>query len=100
MAAPAAVGRDHELAQVDAFLDDLRSGSCALALEGEPGIGKTTIWQAAVDHARAAGMIVLSCRPAAAEAKLSYSGLADMLAGVGQLVGFPPFAQASPRRSF
>jgi DNA-binding CsgD family transcriptional regulator len=84
MAASAAVGRGDELAEVHAFLHGLQSGSSALALEGEPGIGKTTIWQAAVDQARAAGMIVLSCRPAAAEAKLSYSGLADMLAGVGQ----------------
>lgn len=82
MRAPAAVGRQAELAEVDAFLTELRSASCALALEGEPGIGKTTIWQQAVERAARAGGLVLTCRPAAAEAKLSFSGLSDMLAAV------------------
>ena len=88
MRAPAAVGRDAELAQVDLFLAELTAASCALALEGEAGIGKTTIWHEGVDRARGAGMIVLACRPAAAEAKLSFSGLSDMLAGVQE----PTFA--------
>jgi DNA-binding CsgD family transcriptional regulator len=82
MRAPAAVGRDSELAEVEAFLAHLRAGSHALALEGEPGIGKTTIWLQAIERARAAGFVVLACRPAAAEAKLSFSGLSDMLAAI------------------
>lgn len=82
MRARVAVGREAELAEVDVFLGDLRSASCALALEGEPGIGKTTILQQAVDRARRAGVLALTCRPAAAEAKLSFSGLSDMLAEV------------------
>ncbi len=82
MRAPAAVGRDGELAEVDLFLGQMRAASCALALEGDAGIGKTTIWQETIDRARDAGMLVLACRPAAAEAKLSFSGLSDMLAGV------------------
>jgi DNA-binding CsgD family transcriptional regulator len=82
MRAPAAVGRDAELADVDLFLAQMSAASCALALEGEAGIGKTTLWQQTVVRARRAGMRVLACRPAAAEAKLSFSGLADMLAGV------------------
>ncbi len=88
MRAPAAVGRDAELAQVDLFLAELTAASCALALEGEAGIGKTTVWQEAFDRARGAGMRVLACRPAAAEAKLSFSGLSDMLAAVPE----PAFA--------
>jgi DNA-binding CsgD family transcriptional regulator len=83
MRAPAAVGRDAELAEVDRFLGRIRSVSSALAVEGEPGIGKTTIWQEAVQRAREAGMLVFWCRPAATEAKLSFSGLSDMLSGVG-----------------
>jgi predicted ATPase len=82
MRAPAAVGREAELAEVDLFLGQACAASCALALEGDAGIGKTTIWQETVDRARGAGMLVLACRPAAAEAKLSFSGLSDMLAGV------------------
>ena len=88
MRAPAAVGRDAELAEVDLFLGRMSASSCALALEGDAGIGKTTLWQEAIDRARAKGMRVLACRPAAAEAKLSFSGLSDMLAGVQE----PAFA--------
>jgi DNA-binding CsgD family transcriptional regulator len=88
MGAPAAVGREAELAEVDLFLGQVSAASCALALEGDAGIGKTTIWQETVDRARGAGMLVLACRPAAAEAKLSFSGLSDMLAGVQE----PAFA--------
>jgi DNA-binding CsgD family transcriptional regulator len=86
MRAPAAVGRDAELAQVDLFLTELSAGSGALALEGEAGIGKTTIWREAVERARMGGMLVLACRPAAAEAKLSFSGLSDMLGAVDEPV--------------
>jgi hypothetical protein len=88
MRAPAAVGRDSELAQVDLFLAELNASGCALVLEGDAGIGKTTIWQEAVDRARGGGTRVLACRPAAAEAKLSFSGLADML----DTVQVPSFA--------
>jgi DNA-binding CsgD family transcriptional regulator len=88
MRAPAAVGREAELAEVDLFLGQACAASCALALEGDAGIGKTTIWQETVDRARGAGMLVLACRPAAAEAKLSFSGLSDMLACVQE----PAFA--------
>jgi DNA-binding CsgD family transcriptional regulator len=84
MRAPAAVGRDAELAEVDLFLAQMSAGSCALALEGDAGIGKTTIWQEVIDRAGRAGMLVLGCRPAAAEAKLSFSGLSDMLAAADQ----------------
>jgi DNA-binding CsgD family transcriptional regulator len=82
------MGRDSELAQVDLFLAELNASGCALVLEGDAGIGKTTIWQEAVDRARGGGTRVLACRPAAAEAKLSFSGLADML----DTVQVPSFA--------
>ncbi|HEX4009677.1 MAG TPA: AAA family ATPase [Solirubrobacteraceae bacterium] len=82
MRAPGAAGREAELAEVDAFLQQLTTSSRALALEGEAGIGKTTLWQEAVARARDAGVSVLACRPAAAEATLTFSGLSDMLAEV------------------
>lgn len=89
MRAPAAVGRDAELAEVDLFLGQMSAASCALALEGDAGIGKTTLWQETVDRARDSGTLVLACRPAAAEAKLSFSGLSDMLGAVAE----PAFAE-------
>ncbi len=51
-----------------------------LAISGEPGIGKTTLWQAAVERARADGARVLVARPTESEARLAFAGLADLLA--------------------
>ena len=55
------VGRESELVAVETFL---RSGRPrAVAIVGEPGIGKTTLWQATVELARAQGAQVLIARP-------------------------------------
>jgi ATP/maltotriose-dependent transcriptional regulator MalT len=66
---------------VDDFLSSLSVPS-ALVIEGEPGIGKTTLWLAAIERARVEGFQVLSARAAAAESVLAYASLADLLAGV------------------
>ena len=50
----------------------------ALLIEGEPGIGKTTLWLTAVEQARDRGFRVLSARAAAAESVLAYTALADL----------------------
>ncbi|HET7520264.1 MAG TPA: AAA family ATPase, partial [Candidatus Limnocylindria bacterium] len=60
-------------------LPDLPAG---LVLQGEAGIGKSTLWQAACELAAAAGLTVLTCRPAGAEVRLSFSALTDLLEGV------------------
>jgi len=84
-------GRRRELDVVAAFLDGLRSGPSGLLLEGEAGIGKTTVWRAGVADAAARSCLVLSSRPAEAEAKMSFAGLADLLGGVLErvLAGLP-----------
>lgn len=76
------VGRQRELGAIKQFLDSLGGQPRALVLEGEPGIGKTTLWLAGLDDARQRGYCVLSCQPSAAEQQLSYGSLADLLAGV------------------
>ena len=76
------IGRDAELAAVDEFLAGVSTGPGVLLLEGEAGVGKTTLWNAAVAAATGRGFRVLSCRPAATEAKLSFGGLDDLLDGV------------------
>jgi DNA-binding CsgD family transcriptional regulator/RecA/RadA recombinase len=76
------IGREAELGVVERFLDGSTDGHAVLAIVGEPGIGKTTIWDEAVARARAGGTTVLAARPAEPEAKLSFAGLADLLAGV------------------
>lgn len=79
-------GREAELALVGAFLERATERSSALVLEGEPGIGKTTVWRHVVERAAARGMAVLSCRAVQAEAKLSFVSLADLLAPVADSV--------------
>ncbi len=54
----------------------------ALLVEGEAGIGKTTLLLEAVAEARKRGFRVLSARSAAAESVLAYAVLADLLAEV------------------
>ena len=92
-------GRGHELGVVAAFLDGVRSGPSGLLLAGEAGIGKTTIWSAGVADAAARSYLVLSSRPAEAEAKLSFAALGDLLAGVIEQVlpGLPPPQQNALR---
>jgi predicted ATPase len=41
------VGREEELSSLRAFLDGARRGPATLVLEGEAGIGKSTLWEAA-----------------------------------------------------
>ena len=79
VAAEEVLGREAELGVVAAFLDGVSSGPGALVIQGEPGIGKTTLWADLVRRAEAHGTRVLSCRPVEPEARLAFSGLADAL---------------------
>ena len=82
-----ALGRDTELGQIEAWLahgsvPGPAGPQLVLVIEGEPGIGKTTLWREATGRAREAGWHVLSCRPAASDAGLPHVGLADLLRSV------------------
>jgi DNA-binding NarL/FixJ family response regulator len=84
------VGRERELAVIASFLGSIDSEPGALMIEGEPGIGKTTVWREAVRLAETDGFLVLGCRPAESEAKLSFSALADLVEPVAErLDGLP-----------
>ena len=78
------VGRDEEVKSLVGFLDRCggQRGPVALALEGEAGIGKSTLWRAAVDEARERGLRVLVARPAESERTMAHAGLGDLLDGV------------------
>ncbi|MGA7054875.1 MAG: AAA family ATPase, partial [Mycobacterium sp.] len=80
------VSRRAEDRAVSDFLDSLPHRSCALVIEGEAGIGKTTLWADAVRRAGECGYRVLSCRAAAAESVLAYTALADLLGDVDDSV--------------
>jgi DNA-binding NarL/FixJ family response regulator len=86
----AAIGREREIAALDEFLA-ARASVQALVLAGEPGIGKTTLWEAGIAAARERGVRVLSTRANGAEAQLSRAGLIDLLDGVdgSELDGLP-----------
>ncbi|OBK52426.1 helix-turn-helix transcriptional regulator [Mycobacterium sp. 1081908.1] len=71
-----------EIVEVSDFLARASKGPCALVIEGDAGIGKTTLWLAACERAESNGFRVLSARPAAAEAVMAFAALADLLAGI------------------
>jgi DNA-binding CsgD family transcriptional regulator len=75
---------DSRLAEgrIAGFLASAAIEPSAVLIEGEPGIGKTTLWLAAQEQARDEGFRVLSVRAAAAESVLAYTALADLLDGV------------------
>jgi DNA-binding CsgD family transcriptional regulator len=91
------IGRDADLGFLSAFLDRrvAAPGLIAIALEGEAGIGKSTLWSAGVDAARERGLRVLSSRPAESDRGLAHAGLGDLFDGVlGEVLP----ALTAPRR--
>lgn len=80
----AVVGRQPELARIDAFLARVPAGASVLVIEGDPGMGKTTLWLAGLEAATARAWRVLSARPSDAEATYAYAGIGDLLEGVDE----------------
>ncbi len=79
MEAAAIFGRERELALGEAFLEAGSDRIRVMRLEGEAGIGKTTLWRELVRRAALKGFRVLSSRPAQSEARLALSALTDLL---------------------
>jgi DNA-binding CsgD family transcriptional regulator len=77
MSAAAIIGREEELGSIEAFLGELRPG--ALLIAGEPGIGKTILWEAGVATARGRSYRVLAHRAVEPEAKLAFTALSDLI---------------------
>ncbi len=80
--AHAIVGRTKERDILDVFLSDRTPEPRALLIEGEPGIGKTTLLRELLATARDQGYSVLSCRPSVSEMDLSYVSLMELLLGL------------------
>ena len=76
------IGRASEAAAIDRFAEQVPSGPVGLLIEGEPGIGKTTVMLEAIRAARERRYRVLPVRPAEAEADLSFAALGDLVGGV------------------
>lgn len=74
------LGRGAEWARIEAGLAALPDGGVVIALQGTPGVGKTTLWQAGVTGARAQGFTVLASAPGEPDAGLAFAGLGDLCA--------------------
>lgn len=77
------VGREAELARLDRFVREALPGT-SIVLIGGPGIGKTTVWQAALHSAREEGIQVLAARPGGSDAQLAFGGLIDLCDRLGE----------------
>ncbi|HUA44660.1 MAG TPA: AAA family ATPase [Solirubrobacteraceae bacterium] len=71
-------GRVAERAQVEQVLDAVAYAPVGIAIEGAPGIGKTTVWRAAVQSARDRDYLVLEAAPSEPDAPLAFAGLGDL----------------------
>jgi DNA-binding CsgD family transcriptional regulator len=92
---PDVIGRDGELAAVSAFFDATHALPGGLFLEGEAGIGKTTIWRWAVAAASERSFRVLTASPLSGEVGASFAALSDLFeSDLIELIG----ALAPPRR--
>lgn len=76
------VGRESEFGSVHEFLEAVPAGPIALLIEGEIGIGKTTLWREGIAAARERGLQVLTSRPVEAEIALPLAVLGDLLGDV------------------
>jgi DNA-binding NarL/FixJ family response regulator len=76
------LGRGAEIEAAGAAFDRLDEGPLALLIEGPAGIGKTTMWHAAIAAALDRGARLLTTRASETEARLAFSGLSDLLGGL------------------
>ena len=87
-------GREREVAAIQVFLDRPLDRLRALVLEGDPGIGKSTVWQAAVAAASERSYQVLVSRPTESEQSMPNVVLGDLFGGLPR----EHFAALSPPR--
>jgi hypothetical protein len=87
----AVVGRERELSCLESFLDAVPEGPVGLLLEGEVGVGKTTLWKEAVAAGSVRSYRLLACRPVESEAQFAFAGLGDLLEEVPEeaMAGLP-----------
>ena len=87
------MGRDRELARVRELLEAVRGGlTGALVVEGEAGIGKTTLLAAAEELAE--GFTCLWARGVESEAALGHAALLELITPVRDRLADVPEAQA------
>ena len=73
------VGREHELEVLLAAIDVAGSAGSAIAVCGEPGIGKSVLLQAAARRGQERGHLVLRATGVEAESQLPFAGLHELM---------------------
>jgi DNA-binding CsgD family transcriptional regulator/tetratricopeptide (TPR) repeat protein len=76
------VGRDAEFDRLERFIASDPPSARTLVLTGGPGIGKTALWEAGIESARAQGTIALVARPNEAESRFGFAALGDLLSTI------------------
>jgi hypothetical protein len=76
-------GREAELGLLATFLREDLGRPAALVLQGDAGIGKTTILRAALERAQPSDLRVLAIRLSGGEAELPFAALGDLIEEAG-----------------
>lgn len=79
MTAPPLVGREEELARIDAVLAGARAGGAGLVVRGARGCGMSALLDEAAARARGRGMRVVRAAGVEAEAGFAYAGLHQLV---------------------
>lgn len=89
--------RKTEWTSVVALVADLAAAPSGLFVEGEAGIGKTTLYRDAIELAHAQGFHVLAAHGSPGEVNFAFAALADLLADVDADVfaDLPPVQHAA-----
>lgn len=73
------IGRDNELAALTAIAAGIKEQGRALVVEGEAGIGKTTLLAAVCQWARDNGFTVLSCAGVQCQTNVGYAAVHELI---------------------
>ena len=76
------LGREREVRWLLDRFEETTPRPLAVVIRGDPGIGKSSIWQAAVAELADRSWNVLKCRPTESEIQLSFSALGDLVDGL------------------
>jgi DNA-binding CsgD family transcriptional regulator len=76
---PALVGREDEIAFIRTFIAGIAEHGAALLVTGDPGVGKSAVADAAVDHARWRGLHVMVASGVEAEQDVPWATLHQLL---------------------
>jgi hypothetical protein len=84
---PGLVGRESELALIETMLEHSVDRGSVLIIQGEPGVGKSTLLDAAARTARQRDLLVLRTTGVEIEAEMPFAGLHQMLGPLLSAIG-------------